>query len=78
MNYKNLNSEIETISLGQSGQPSVLAMNYKNLNSEIETMSNNASACSTVTMNYKNLNSEIETRHIGEPFTSNMIAPYEL
>ena len=39
MNYKNLNSEIETPLLDQSAVNIFPAMNYKNLNSEIETSS---------------------------------------
>ena len=36
MNYKNLNSEIETKG-GGNRSAMVVSMNYKNLNSEIET-----------------------------------------
>ena len=38
MNYKNLNSEIETLDSGFAKIVAVDTMNYKNLNSEIETL----------------------------------------
>ena len=64
MNYKNLNSEIETrpqfklLTLDLT-----CSMNYKNLNSEIETRPQFKllTLDLTCSMNYKNLNSEIET-----------------
>ena len=37
MNYKNLNSEIETEKTDEGHKPKRVSMNYKNLNSEIET-----------------------------------------
>ena len=61
MNYKNLNSEIETIISISIGVSPPTAMNYKNLNSEIETISTRRGQPMVLAMNYKNLNSEIET-----------------
>ena len=62
MNQKNLNYEIETLSMLLVRRCSV-AMNQKNLNYEIETSNvPNIPLRFTPPMNQKNLNYEIETR----------------